>query len=230
MAPPENSNAQVRKPAETQARIMNAAVQLFSQVGYNAASTRELARKADINEATLFRYHARKKDLFLAAIESELQSVTVHADLLSQLAASEDVRSKLQTLFLIIADIVFQRPGAIRLLQFGMLEFGPEIEPIAKKYFMPLVDAFEGIVSTSSLRGRMSGRIPLFAFLGTAIALRSLYPFFGGQPLSSSALAEVGFVQADAWLCISGDSSLSNGRRCQCSRAGCKQRYEVDSQ
>jgi len=186
---------------------MKAAVQLFSQVGYNAASTRELARIAEINEATLFRYHARKKDLFFAAVESELQSVSVRADLLSQLATSESPRSKLQTLFLVIVDIVFQRPDAIRLLQFGMLEFGPEIAPIAKKHFLPLLDAFESIVSTSPVRGRLSGRIPLFAFLGSAMALCYLYPFFGGQPLSSSALAEIGRVQADTWLCSSGDSN-----------------------
>jgi len=48
----------------TRAKILKAALELFSKYGYNATTTRELARKAEVTEVTLFRYFSSKEDLF----------------------------------------------------------------------------------------------------------------------------------------------------------------------
>ena len=54
-------------------RIVEAAVDLFSRQGFSGTSTREIARLADVNEASLFRHFLSKQELFWAALQSRLQ-------------------------------------------------------------------------------------------------------------------------------------------------------------
>ena len=53
---------------ETRQRILDAAVQLFSERGYDGATTRAIAALAGVNEVTLFRQFGSKKSLFQAML------------------------------------------------------------------------------------------------------------------------------------------------------------------
>ena len=78
----------------TEARILEAAVQLFAQHGFKGTSTRDIAQLARVNEATLFRHFGRKTDLFWAAADSRLNSLKLNRELqheLSSLLASGGV-------------------------------------------------------------------------------------------------------------------------------------------
>ena len=52
-----------RKSKETEERILEAAINIFSEKGYSAATTSEIAREAKVAEGTIFKYYPRKKDL-----------------------------------------------------------------------------------------------------------------------------------------------------------------------
>jgi len=60
--------------ADTRAKILKAALELFSKYGYSSTTTRELARKAEVTEVTLFRYFASKENLFEEVICTHLPS------------------------------------------------------------------------------------------------------------------------------------------------------------
>ncbi|EKQ55392.1 MULTISPECIES: TetR/AcrR family transcriptional regulator [unclassified Clostridium] len=51
---------------EKQINILSAAVELFSEKGYEATATSEIAKKAKVAEGTIFRYYKTKKDLLFA--------------------------------------------------------------------------------------------------------------------------------------------------------------------
>ncbi|QQE79768.1 TetR/AcrR family transcriptional regulator [Alicyclobacillus sp. SO9] len=50
--------------SNTRERIIQAALAAFSQNGYEGSSTREIAKRADVNEITLFRHFQNKENLF----------------------------------------------------------------------------------------------------------------------------------------------------------------------
>lgn len=52
-----------KKGEETKERILEAAVSLFYEKGYAGATTAEIAKKASISEATIFKYFKKKMDL-----------------------------------------------------------------------------------------------------------------------------------------------------------------------
>ncbi|QSF44145.1 TetR/AcrR family transcriptional regulator [Paenibacillus tianjinensis] len=51
-----------------QISILEAAVEVFSDKGFSAASTSEIAQKAGVAEGTIFRYYKTKKDLLLSIV------------------------------------------------------------------------------------------------------------------------------------------------------------------
>lgn len=54
------------KKTVKQARILEAAIDIFAAKGYAAASTSEIAQKAGVAEGTIFRHYKTKKDLLLS--------------------------------------------------------------------------------------------------------------------------------------------------------------------
>lgn len=53
------------------ARILRAAVEVYSECGFRGATTRRIAQKADVNEVTLFRHFGSKASLLREAIECQ---------------------------------------------------------------------------------------------------------------------------------------------------------------
>jgi AcrR family transcriptional regulator len=64
-----------RGKSERQRRIKEAAKAVFSDVGYDAATTREIARRAHVSIGTLFVYAKDKRDLLFLMLNDELDPV-----------------------------------------------------------------------------------------------------------------------------------------------------------
>lgn len=57
-----------QKMTEKQAKIIMAAIEIFSEKGFAATSTSEIAQKAGVAEGTIFRHYKTKKDLLLSIV------------------------------------------------------------------------------------------------------------------------------------------------------------------
>lgn len=60
--------SQEEKMTPKQIAILQAAIEVFSEKGYSAAATSEIAQKAGVAEGTIFRYYKTKKDLLLSIV------------------------------------------------------------------------------------------------------------------------------------------------------------------
>ncbi len=65
-------NKTIRSSTLTRGRLIEAASQVFANLGVQGATTREIARVAGVNEVTLFRHFASKEQLLGAVIENAL--------------------------------------------------------------------------------------------------------------------------------------------------------------
>ena len=63
------------KVTDKQARILEAAVEMFADKGYANTSTSEIAKKAGVAEGTIFRHYKTKKELLLAIVTPTLTKV-----------------------------------------------------------------------------------------------------------------------------------------------------------
>ena len=53
---------------ETQSKILNAAMTLIMEKGYSATTTKDIAKRAEVNECTIFRKFKGKKEIVAAAM------------------------------------------------------------------------------------------------------------------------------------------------------------------
>jgi AcrR family transcriptional regulator len=66
----DNESRRERRIAARRAQILSAAETVFSQKGYERATTREIAETADISEGTLYNYFGSKSELLSAVAQS----------------------------------------------------------------------------------------------------------------------------------------------------------------
>ncbi|MCB9461527.1 MAG: TetR/AcrR family transcriptional regulator [Anaerolineaceae bacterium] len=85
---------------ERKAQILQAALELFSQVGYEAASMNDLASKCDLSKAAIYHYFDSKDAILIALTEQVFQADTDALLALEQspLPAEDRLRAYLQTL------------------------------------------------------------------------------------------------------------------------------------
>src|SRR5262245_41341340 len=69
----ESIAAKARGREATMARLIEAGVEVFSQYGYDAATTKLVAKRAGINEALISRYFKGKAGLLLAIVEGFIE-------------------------------------------------------------------------------------------------------------------------------------------------------------
>jgi len=61
--------------AERRRRLKDAALAVFAEKGFQAATTREIAARAGLGAATLFRYAEQKRDLLLMIVNDDLNDI-----------------------------------------------------------------------------------------------------------------------------------------------------------
>ena len=69
---PRPAGRRAKNKAAIRKRIVTAALNLFQAKGFEATTTREIARKADVAEGTVFNYFKTKEDIALSFFEQEV--------------------------------------------------------------------------------------------------------------------------------------------------------------
>lgn len=106
---------------ERKAQIVRVATALFAREGFRGATTREIARKAGISEAVIYKHFSRKEDLYKAIIDSRCADPEGEPRLLSMLKGKEG-----KDVFVIIASYLLEEhrrdSSFLRLLMYSALE------------------------------------------------------------------------------------------------------------
>ena len=114
--------AKMRITAEERyAQIVRVAMKLFSQKGFKGTTTREIAQKAGISEATIFKHFAKKDALYSAIIDKQCNDRKGESLLMKKLEGKEG-----KEVFKEIATFLIQThqedPTFLKLLMFSALE------------------------------------------------------------------------------------------------------------
>ncbi|MGE5381016.1 MAG: TetR/AcrR family transcriptional regulator [Methylocystaceae bacterium] len=60
---------------DKQINIIKTAIELFSEKGYSATTTKEIAQRTGVSEGTIFKHYATKKDLMLSISEMIIRNI-----------------------------------------------------------------------------------------------------------------------------------------------------------
>ena len=176
-------------------------MQLFSRQGFKGTSTRDIAQLAGVNEATLFRYFAKKTDLFGAAAESRLNRLKFGRELQNGLASDLDPDVIVPMLAAFVVENMSEYPELMRLLYVARFEL-PGSDQIFREHLGPIFDAVHAYFSRCAAKGLIRDLDPTIATLGLAGAVSAhlnLHELFadGNVPWDAQSTAP---IYAQLWL------------------------------
>jgi AcrR family transcriptional regulator len=153
-------NKTIRSSTLTRTRLIEAASQVFASLGVQGATTREIARVAEVNEVTLFRHFNSKEQLLKAVIEnaSALQiEALAHPE-----AWTQDLRVDLQNYAQLYNAILEEHEDLIRTF-IGEAKRHPEAaKQVIKEASKPLKEKLLAYLKASQERGTVRREIDLF--------------------------------------------------------------------
>lgn len=110
------------KVSKTRDKILEAAIKLFAEKGFNGTTTKEIAEKAGVNEALIFRYFSTKRDLYGAIIERKIKEDPKIELPLETFKGTKDDWLIFKSLGARMFECVEKDPSFLRLLHFSALE------------------------------------------------------------------------------------------------------------
>jgi len=167
-----------------EARILASAAVMFANFGYNGVSTRDIATNAGVNEVTIYRHYPRKRDLYVAVLEAELQEVKLRGDLLTRLAEAGDARTAVARTFELIAATLTERRDLLRLVQFSALELGDDIDPLLRRHLGELIEVIARYLEPWVCKGELrctSAKGLVLSLIAIILSHRSLHRLFSGD-------------------------------------------------
>jgi AcrR family transcriptional regulator len=176
---------------DAEARILASAAEMFASFGYNGVSTRDIATGAGVNEVTIYRHYPRKRDLYVAVLDAQLQQVKLRGDLLAHVAEAQDARTAVARTFELIASTLMHRKELLRLMQYSSLELGDDIDPLLRRYLSELVEVIARYLEPWVTKGDLrctSAKALVLSLVAIILSQRSLHRLFSGEGSSPEAL------------------------------------------
>ena len=180
----EKSNNTQPEKTNTREKILETAIELFAEKGFNGTTTKEIAEAAEVNESLIFRHFSTKRELYGAIIEKKIDD---EPGIELPIQTYKDTKDD-HLIFKSIAERMLDKCGNdssfIRLLHFSALE-GHELSDMFFSTYveyvdMLLCDYIEGRIA----EGAFKNVHPLCAsqaFIGMVVNHIIVQELFGGK-------------------------------------------------
>ena len=198
------------RPEESRAAILQAALREFSREGVAGARTDAIARAAGVNKALLYYYFKDKDTLYAAALDQVFGGLT--QSILPALSSDLPPREKLLAYVGAHFDYIASHPNYPRIAQGEMMRAArgkaPQLERIAKQYFVPLFRRVAAVIEEGKAAGDFRPVDPMH-FVPSMIAVIVFYftnapvlRMIGGidpfapEPIAARRAAVMDFISA----------------------------------
>lgn len=192
---------QTRVPAEgRRQQILDVATDLFARQGFNGTTTRQIAQRAAVNEAIIFRHFPTKEDLYWAVIEYQCTALAGRAKWEALLGEKAEPREILVNL----AEAMLNRDTTLtRLLLFTALEKHELTDRFYRTHVAGYFEQLAEFIRKNIEQGRFRAVDPLLAargFIGMLFHHFYVQELYGGKKYQQFDAREVSRTLVDVWL------------------------------
>lgn len=209
--------------AQRRRQILEVATELFAERGFQGTTTHEIADRAGVNEALVFRHFPRKQDLYWAVIDFKCRAGTGRRRMEELLRTHGDEAERLAA----IAAGILRRARAdqslTRLLLFSALENHRLSHRFFRTYMASYYESLADYIRAARRRGRYRHLPPLLAarsFIGMVFYHFLIQELFGGRHYHKFDIDAVARTLADLWL--DGMRATPGRRRATAARNGAR--------
>jgi AcrR family transcriptional regulator len=185
----EKTNPAPKEKSNTVDKILESAIKLFAEKGFNGTTTKEIAEMAEVNESLIFRHFSTKRELYGAIIEKKIEEEPGIELMIETHRDSKDD----ELVFTAIASRMINKcgkdPSFIRLLHFSALE-GHELSDMFFETYVEYVNMLLcDYIETRIGDGAFKKVHPLYAsqaFIGMVINHIIVQELFGEKKRNST--------------------------------------------
>jgi len=189
--------------ADRRRQILAVAANLFARQGFRGTTTRQIAERAGVNEAILFRHFRRKEDLYWAILDYKCRSARGRERLEAELRAPGDETQ----VFAAIAEGILRRNTEDNTLSRLLLFSALEHHRLSHRFFRTHVARYYEALALhirQRIRAGTFRRVdPLLAargFLGMVVYHFLIQELFGGRRYQKFDTRRVCRTLAEIWL------------------------------
>ena len=188
-------------------QILGVATQLFARQGFNGTTTRQIAEKAHVNEAIIFRHFPTKEDLYWGVLDEKVQRARSRHGVEQRLQQKRGARES----FVELAEDILNRDTTIsRLLMFSALEnhrlAGRFFQTYIATYYEKLAEHIGERVAAGEFR-KVDPLLAARGFLGMLIYHFWIQEIYGGKRYQNFDKRQVAETLVDIWL-----TGITSGR------------------
>ena len=189
--------------ADRREQILAVATGLFARQGYKGTTTKEIAIRAGVTEALIFRHFPTKEELYWAVIEAKIGDNSPRDRMQARLQAQGSDAEILSGLAADILDRRAQDQTLSRLLLYSALEN----HRLSNRFFKSFISGYYGVLADYIERRTRAGAFrpvnPVLAaraFLGMIIYHSWVQELFGGKRYEKLSVQQVSRTLVDVWL------------------------------
>lgn len=184
-------------------KLLTAALELFSRQGYRGTTTREIARRAGVSEALLFRHFPNKEDLYWSVLEEQCAVSTGRQNLDTLFRAGQDDTA---TFAAIAGDLLtrnFSDSRLYRLLLFCALEDHELSHRFFRRYIWDYYTGVAEHIRRRIAEGAFRDVDPMLAaraFIGMVLHYFLVEELFRGRRPGASEIKRLSQALSVSWL------------------------------
>jgi AcrR family transcriptional regulator len=182
---------------------MEAAKELFAQQGFEGTTTRQIAARARVNEAIIFRHFPSKEDLYWAIIDHQCEVAGWQQSLQRRLSSDASEREVFTG---IAEEILIRRAkdgGLSRLLLFSALENQRRSQRFFQTHVAEYYELIAEYIRRRIEEGTFRAVNPLLAargFVGMVVYHSLIQEIYGGKRYQDFDVKQVSETLTDIWL------------------------------
>lgn len=140
-------NTRTRQREETCERIITAAALTFSEKGFQAASTRDIAARAGVNQGLITYYFKSKEKLWKVAVDRIFADLTENLGQLRDEAGSDDPRERARRVIRQYVRFVAAHPELFRLMVEEGKRPDARLRWLVDRHLKPLYERFTTVTA-----------------------------------------------------------------------------------
>jgi len=152
--------AAVEPGGDTRERILVAALDAFTEKGYDGATTREIASRAGVNLGLLQYYFGGKQKLWQAAVDLAFSELKGGLQAVLQDPAVANERERTALLIRNFVTFVARKPQFVHLMHEEGKRRGPRMRWLVDRHVKPIYETVEELISRGQIRGFLPAGIP----------------------------------------------------------------------
>ena len=157
--------ARAEPVSEAPERILQAALEAFSEKGFEGARTRDIATRAHVTLGLLQYHYGSKEKLWKAAVERAFGTLEGGLDAVLENAGPRDERERLRLLVQAHVGFVARHTEFIRIMHDEGKRRGPRMRWLVDRYVKPLYQKLEPLILRSQEQGVLPAGIDPAHFL-----------------------------------------------------------------